>query len=211
MSTLQQRAAHISAKRKFDETYRDGADDIAALGKFLNETWDKHRDAFYEDAKTNEKMEYEFCFKMPEGLAFSREDVKDVLLSQVDDFKGISIGLYVFYKKDDLFGEREGGSDNSFRVQISYRYEHDEALRELRKQRRVELKRKLEEANKATKEDKVIDPVDEGGGDDSGGEEEEGEEEGCWNVVIPAKNGEPERRMPVSLAFVDREGVMREC
>ena len=197
MSTLLHKAARLSAKRKLDEANNLRADDLKALGKFLNETWDKHKGAFFEGAATNEKKEFQFEFKLPEGLVFTEDDIKEVLQAQVDDFKGIATGLYVFAKDGGLLDANPHG--DSFKVQIDWRYEHDEALRKLKKQRRLELRSKLEEAKEEEEEEEGWEPEEE-----ADEEVEEKEEKGCWNVVVPARDGKPERLIPVNLAVVGK-------
>jgi hypothetical protein len=196
MSTLIEKAAKISAKRKFDAAYKNGGEDIEALKKFLNNAWDKHKDAFWQHAATNEKPEFEFRIKLPKGLAFAKEDVRDVFLAQVDDFKGANDGAGGVYVMNSDLADEDNGRCTEFLVHIDWRYYHEEHLKELKRERAAELKRKLAPSKKAKKMEVKDEPEEEPK------DEPKAEEKGCWNVVVPAKDGKPERLIPVNLAVV---------
>jgi len=202
MSSIIEQAAKISAKRKFDETYKDGGEDLEALKQFLNETWAKHKDAFWKHVATEEKPEFEFRIKLPQGLAYSKDDVREVLLAQVDDFKGANEGAGGVYVIDEspLGMGQAAGLRTEFLVHICWAYYHGEFLRELKDERTRALKRNLAPTKKKAK--KEPDPTDAFDPFAVKEEEVKEEEEGCWNVVVPAKDGKPERLIPMNLAVV---------
>ncbi len=193
MSTLLEKAAKISAKRKFDAFYKDGGNDIQVLKPFLNETWDKHKDAFWKHVATADAPEFDFHIKLPDGLAFTRDDVRAAFVTYVDDFKNINEGAGGLFVTDDSL---EDGLRTEFRVNIDWGFYHDQCLLGLKMGRAAHMKRTLSDAEKRPEwEEEVWEPKAEE-------EEEEEEEKGCWNVVVPAKDGKPERLIPINLAVV---------